>query len=463
MKKIFLALSFLPFVLNSCHTQKSGIKPTSTSSPTSTLVAHFPKCKEAIGLFEFDGIDFRLIEEKSHAPGDSFRFEVAASAPRFYYVGTRNARKRPVILGAAPEVFVFGNCNNARQAKFKDSPINTAYDQLLQTFRQWNGAMRQAARALQQAAGNPQKTQAAIAQMAAIDQEKRSLIDSLQKTQAYIAKIAVLNAYLSYQNNNKGRYKNEVEYFGRAYFELADLSDPAYNHIPYIHEAFKNWSKVLVQQRIPQALLEDILEETFAKIPAGSRTMKYALGATVQSMQAANHPLFAQYGNRYIALFDNSNHPKLLALKKKIDMSAQFAIGAVAPDFSQRTPEGERFSLSDLRGKVVLVDFWASWCGPCRKENPHVRHLYEKYKDHGFEVLGVSLDRKKNAWIKAIEKDKLPWHHISDLKGWQNEAAQLYSVSSIPHTILLDREGRILARNLRGEQLSAALTKIFGQ
>jgi len=127
----------------------------------------------------------------------------------------------------------------------------------------------------------------------------------------------------------------------------------------------------------------------------------------------------------------------------------------------KKTPEGEDLSLSDLRGKVVLIDFWASWCGPCRKENPHVVKLYKKYKDQGFEILSVSLDKDKNRWIQAIEKDGMNWKHVSDLKGWKNQAAQTYSVKSIPHTVLLDAEGKIIARNLRSKALDRELEKVF--
>ncbi|MEL7162585.1 MAG: TlpA disulfide reductase family protein, partial [Bacteroidota bacterium] len=138
-----------------------------------------------------------------------------------------------------------------------------------------------------------------------------------------------------------------------------------------------------------------------------------------------------------------------------------FAIGVEAPDFSGESPEGESISLSSLRGKVVLIDFWASWCGPCRKENPNVVKLYDKYKDAGFEILGVSLDRTKDRWVKAIAADKLEWLHISDLKGWQSQYARQYGVSSIPQTVLLDKDGNILARNLRGEALQQKLAEIF--
>jgi peroxiredoxin len=135
--------------------------------------------------------------------------------------------------------------------------------------------------------------------------------------------------------------------------------------------------------------------------------------------------------------------------------------GAVAPDFTQKTPEGTDLSLSDLRGKVVLIDFWASWCGPCRRENPYVVQLYNQYKDKGFEILGVSLDRNRESWLQAIKDDNLTWKHVSDLQFWQNAAAKLYGVSSIPHTVLIDREGKIIARGLRSAELSQLLPEVL--
>ena len=117
-----------------------------------------------------------------------------------------------------------------------------------------------------------------------------------------------------------------------------------------------------------------------------------------------------------------------------------------------------------MRGKVVLIDFWASWCGPCRRENPNVVKLYEKYKDKGFEIFSISLDKDKTAWIKAIKDDNLKWtNHVSDLKYWSSEAAKLYGVSSIPSTVLIDKEGRVIAKNLRGRDLELKMKEIFGE
>ena len=143
-------------------------------------------------------------------------------------------------------------------------------------------------------------------------------------------------------------------------------------------------------------------------------------------------------------------------------MSNMLPIGGPAPDFTQNSPEGRPISLSDLRGQVVLIDFWASWCKPCRMENPNVKRVYDKYHRKGFEILGVSLDRAQEAWVGAIQQDGLPWKHVSDLGFWNNEVAQQYGVNSIPYTVLVDREGNIIDKNLRGPALEAKLAELFG-
>ncbi|WP_422356605.1 redoxin domain-containing protein [Roseivirga pacifica] len=139
-------------------------------------------------------------------------------------------------------------------------------------------------------------------------------------------------------------------------------------------------------------------------------------------------------------------------------------VGDIAMDITLPNPDGEMMSLSDLRGKYVLLDFWAAWCGPCRRENPNVVNLYNKYKEDGFTVFSVSLDRGKDKWVEAIEKDGLVWpNHVSDLKYFQSEAAIQYKINAIPFALLLDPEGRVIGKNLRGQFLRDKLESIFGE
>lgn len=155
----------------------------------------------------------------------------------------------------------------------------------------------------------------------------------------------------------------------------------------------------------------------------------------------------------------NYDHAK--ALISMIDKMKATAVGQPAPEIALPDPSGQVVKLSSLKGKYVLVDFWAKWCGPCRKENPNVVRAFKRYSDRGFTVYGVSLDRSKEDWQKAIAEDGLTWTHVSDLKYWQSEAARTYNVSSIPFSLLLDPNGIIIGKNLRGKALDDKLAEIF--
>ena len=155
------------------------------------------------------------------------------------------------------------------------------------------------------------------------------------------------------------------------------------------------------------------------------------------------------------------NSPKGKEIRKMIDVYATVAVGKKAPEINQFTPDSNRLSLSSLKGQFVLIDFWASWCAPCRRENPNIVKAYNQFKDKGFTVFGVSYDTKKPNWLQAIKEDNLSWQQVSTLTGWENETSSLYGIKAIPSNVLVDKDGVIIAKNIFGKKLIAKLNELL--
>ncbi|MEL6864507.1 MAG: TlpA disulfide reductase family protein [Bacteroidota bacterium] len=454
-------IALLSFLAWQCRSSNKAINNLPEAKEVS-ITCILSGCSDSVRILRFDGISFKSIQAASPI-NDTVTFKMPVTEqPRIYYIGINAQQKKAIPIGTEAKVQLSGTCKDFRRLQVDQSNLIRQYDAVQNDIKRQKGMMNRQIQAFRRDLRNPEKLQVVKKEIARLDNQKLRWIDSLTKVNTFLGQVAALESYINYSTDNKG-HKTELEHYAKTFFQEVDLQHPNYAHIPPLFEGFKNYAQTLASVGLNQAQISQLVDSLLVQIPADSRAQRYALGGLVIGLQAKNHPAFTLYGKRFVERYRSDNDPAIVALEKKVEQASQFAIGAVAPDFTLNTPQGEAMSLSDLRGKVVLVDFWASWCGPCRKENPNVKRLYDRYKDKGFDIIGVSLDRKKDSWLKAIEKDALPWHHVSDLKGWSNRVAKQYSVSSIPQTVLLDPEGKIIAHNLRGEVLAMRLKQIFGE
>jgi thiol-disulfide isomerase/thioredoxin len=227
----------------------------------------------------------------------------------------------------------------------------------------------------------------------------------------------------------------------------------------YSYSSSKNsrvTDKLMEMYKVLTGIYHDEMSAFISKNPSSPVALYFVKQTLGMDMDAAKAgPMFQLLSPE----LQNSNTGKELAAM--IEVGKKSMIGVAAPDFSQPSPEGTTISLSSFKGKYVLVDFWASWCGPCRAESPNLVKAYDQYKSKGFEIFSVSLDEKKERWLKAIKDDGYTWPQAGDLKGWDNEVAAQFGISGIPFNFLVDPNGIIVARNLRGEELEKKLKELL--
>ncbi|MEZ4687570.1 MAG: TlpA disulfide reductase family protein [Bacteroidia bacterium] len=344
-----------------------------------------------------------------------------------------------MLLGGDKKMKISGTVGQYQQATIEGSELNDQLGQIDRRLSAFNKAMQGTINQYRQAMGGNGTIPDAEAAMAALDAQKLAFLDSLKQSSPLLARYVGLRTYLSFQGKGKETgHPDEPTYFKEDFFRFTDLDDAFYNSDVGLNEQFKNYSFTLGRVGLSEEEQIRAVESQIAKIPdTNASARKLALiGALAGFQQGKSGTGFLAMTEAYSKEFPLDNPQLLGQLNMEAGRMRATTIGAQAPEIEMQTPDGKTMKLSDLRGKYVLIDFWASWCGPCRKENPNVKKVYAKYKDQGFEILGVSLDRDKNRWVSAIEADGLPWPHVSDLKQWKNEAAQTYGVSSIPYTVL---------------------------
>ncbi|WP_293907246.1 TlpA disulfide reductase family protein [Sphingobacterium sp. UBA5670] len=256
------------------------------------------------------------------------------------------------------------------------------------------------------------------------------------------------NAYVAYLNEIGGGFMDIIDAGNKAFAAVDKNAPDANEQYKAIHEKF--------EARFEARRVKELAFA--AKNPSSIFAVDALIDAANKRKLSEIEPLFLKL-SKEVRQTTNARQ-----LEARFLAERSVKIGNKAPDFSQPDTNGKMIKVSDFKGQYVLIDFWASWCGPCRAENPNLLKAYNKYKGKGLEVLAVSLDdtKGKNAWIKAIKDDGLPWIHVADLKGWSNEAAVLYGVRAVPQNYLVDPKGNIVAINIKGELLHQELAKIFG-
>lgn len=399
---------------------------------------------------EYNKIDSALIK------AGIFRFQLKDALPRgFYKIGTSQEVSFEIILGNESLKLEVDAKTLPNNVKIIGSQENT----ILKAFNNYNSKFNEDMKSVEERANAIYQLKQTNPDAFSLEASKlQKFVDSSMQT--------LNNNYLMLAKGNENLFVTKYislltltpQTTKETYFRSIEFTDPELirSNILQIktNVVFQRFTKPEIPEY--QLTADYLLNLAPAKSPSKEIMFRGLISMfnEAQLEYAAN--LTSQYKNEFA---DQKESQKYISkLPKK-----EYTIGDDAPEIALADTNGIVKKLSDQKGKVVLLDFWASWCGPCRMENPNVVKAFNKYKDKGFTVFSVSLDNSRDKWKAAILKDALTWTHVSDLKGWQSSAAKLYKITGIPNTLLLDKNGKIVAKNLRGYQLEEALEKLFNR
>lgn len=443
IKRVTISLLALFFLVFATYAKSISIKGKLIKTGYSTIY-----------LYKYLGTTISVFDSTEYKEGE-FEFKYSnAIATGFYKVGFDKVSALTIIAGYE-NIVITGNPDVERSliiAGSKENDEYALYRQVNKNQNSSNEALNKTAQGLQK---QPGMTEELFNQYVVVLRAKSDSLNKVYNTEM----LRIVTA-------NPGLFMTKVismfMYEGKTaetLFAPAEFTDKQYASGDMLDSKVQSYFQYFVPQDLN--VWKASSEKLLAACPAGSDNK--------QVMYAAIIPLFSQNDleyskalcNRFISEYPNSSIAK--QLKAELPKSAS-NIGDEVPNITLADVNGKTVSLISLKGKIVLIDFWASWCGPCRVENPNVVAAYNLYKDKGFTVFSVSLDSNKDQWLAAIAKDGLTWpNHVSDLKGWQSDAAKLYSVKGIPATFLIDREGKLIAMNLRGEELQAKLAELLNK
>lgn len=421
---------------------------------------------DSMRLYEVRGVQMKQIgAAKLESDGAVTKFALTAKLPQtgFYLIGGDLRKAINVVLAAGEELELTGDWGNHQNCKLSGGQLNDTYALIQERVVAHNQNLQGLYQNMQLfAQSDPMQVQRIQSDIMNLNNAHFAYLDSLEAKGDFVGKVAKMYNFKPYMSDpGHSKYSSELEYFKEMFFANLDFKDADIANMPQLYDKARAYAGTLTSANLPREMTKTAMDAVLTQAGPKTGAHESILRGYVAGLEQTKSDLFLDFGKLFVELYPQDQQ-YVAAINGALARMQSMAAGAEAPDFSAPTPDGGSLKLSDLRGKYVMIDFWASWCRPCRMENPNVVKAYNKYHPKGFEILGVSLDQEKGKWEAAIQQDGLIWKHVSDLKGWQSQPAALYGVSSIPATVLLDMDGKIIARNLRGPALEDKLKEIFG-